>query len=428
MVMQAINYGDGIIINTNVDNINNVIAGITDSSFNNPYMINVGSGTFSPWSFQGKTNITVAGSGINSTIVKCSQGAGNRINMDGLGNSIQSMRVDYLDNPSGNMSSPNSAVGKQVLSGQARVQDVDIWVSADDNHTGPRYGLDAQNGGFDGALWGWELDNVNIYTNSYGVAGAGGQFTMHGGRIQLLPDGNSDQPLIGVEHISNGRMYFYGTRITTGYNFARPQRATAPVIGVHVPASNDGPSTRIHLYGCQGFARNEHVGNTGKTRCVLAENGWVRTYGCEFQAEDDDSGQTITYEGVWGTANEPASGEGGKFELWNSRGNALNSFGQDNVGLTPAIIAAHSMGRYEGAVQYLDSSGGAFTLELYAGDFFGERINFINAGPNPVTLDSKAGNEIVDGVVSAQTYVIPGNSVVQLYKRDSTSWYVLNKT
>lgn len=378
--------------------VSTALAAITDNSVDNPYHLKLLPGDHGHFTM--KPYIQIDGTGKDNTFIETSWGS-----------------VIYMASNSGisNASilfSGNSG-GATVGGALRRSSSIDAFVLRDIKFD--IYGLAGAGAARYAVYEGtgtvkMDCYNVHVKTESGGFACGYGEKRFHDCDVFLV-GANVGLPHIGLHDLVGTRIDWYGGRICTGYQYANPTGCEdEDIICVYIAADAVGPS-RTHLYNATLFARNVDANLGVKVNCIRAENGWVRAFGCMGQTELETNANSNTSKAVhavYRTADEPATGQGGKIEAFGCR--FSNASGNIQGGLMHNIsrldnshdgeILTHPG---EGGLYLCDATAGAFTLQPNSNVNcpYGEEYAFkkVDASANAVTITPTNGKTI-DGAAS----------------------------
>lgn len=393
------------------------IDSIIDSTATNGYVVYVLPGVYDAFSFDGKTGITVRGSG-DSTVINTYSGKPNAVLIHSTDCTLEDMRIKYNDDRG--FAFVQGAIRRDGSVERFAARNISIEVEASAIATAQRYGIYVEYITNSRSRW----DNITIVTNCSGIYAPSGWNDWRGCNVWLVGD---DCPLTryGVIQEAGGRNYFYACRITTGYGETNPEH-TQDQYCVFVPAENTG-AVRIHLYNCEMFSANTHA-TPGTLRCIKAENGWVRVFGGMYQAENQNTTPAYTehaFEGAWRTASEPVSGLGGKIEVYGARytGHAGNIIGGSSTPITylDTTNDGDNVPKFDARYIICDPSAGAFTLDFVSGVNVSQNNSIYTVknidSTNAVTLDFGGGT--IDG---AATLSVPAGAVKHVLQYEVDKW------
>lgn len=398
------------------------MASITDNAVDNPYQILLLPGVYTGWG-DSKQYVDVIGSGRNSTVIETSFTDYIRINSySELANfKIQHSSVFGSATVRGAVEKVSSnSVTEAVLR--------NIEIDVDDSiqgHTQPKYAISFGGG-------------VNLTAYNLKIRTAGGGIRLNSGNSRFH---NCDiyfdyedigLPRYGIIMENGNRLDWYGGRIGTGYYY--DQDVIEPdedIIGLYIPATNTSGNCRAEIHDAEMFARNADANLSTKVHAVRADNGWVRMYGCYVQTELGDNTNSNTSKSihaVYGTADEPATGDGGRVETYGCRVRSMYGFVHGGAGIQGPTYydVSHNnniIQRYEG-LAVCDATSGAFTLKLPTDEpaTEGHEVEFYksDASANAITIDGN-GNTIN----GAATHVLSSQYDKVRLRRTKDGWIIL---
>lgn len=205
--------------------------------------------------------------------------------------------------------------------------------------------------------------------------------------------GRTDMHVVyGTNSGASGRVWMHDCWLGTGYTYANPDKAGIEVSLIKIPSNMT--EKRVELYGCHGFSRNEDL--TSDVSCIDVEGGWVRMFGCFFQAEQPGV-VPVSVKTTFGTATQSGSGNlRGLIEMYGVRTNKIaGAVASDSwVGF---IEASCDIRNYRHGHFQVDTQAGDVTLTiLSASGYPGVKLTFTHAsGSNTLTISPTSGN--IDG-------------------------------
>jgi hypothetical protein len=377
--------------------IRDAITSISENSPENPFQVLVLPGVYG--GFDSKPYVDVVGAGIKSTILETSGGSGDYIRL-GSNTSLGNCGVVYRGTAAADL--VRGAIEAQGGQNPTEIvlKDIEIDVSGISGATAAKYAINFNS---QAKVTAW---NLRIATESGGLRLGDGQSRWHNCDIYLK--GTSvGLPHYGVRIDGGNRFDFYGGRIGTGYYYdADLLDPDQDVIGLFIPAANNGGNTRAEVHGAEMFARNITPAAGVKVNAVRAENGWARLYGCFCQCEitpDTNGNASKSLYAAYRSPAQPPDGTGGKIEAYGCRVRSAEGYVIGGPGIQGSFTYDASnddtlIQRYENLC-VCDASAGTFTLKLGIDDppTDGDEHVFkrIDASPNVVIIDGNGS--LIDG-------------------------------
>lgn len=404
-----------------------------------PVVVQLGPGTFeaSLFKFDGFNDVIIRGMG-RATVIQATPSAQgsvgdfwpNSVNFSNCVRcGIENLRVVLTDDTSGE---PVGAIARASNTGLT-----ECWLSRVDIEVGE---MDAasRTGNTD-FLWAIDylpgvdkpdarfaliVRECNIISSCGGVRPGEGQWHFHDCNIWYGASANADTPhLIGVDHTRGGRWYFWGGKITTGYDTTDPS-TPANVYGIRCNQSTSGGRAFVH--NAVIFARND-AASPGTTRAVYMNGAtsdpWIRMVSCYLQAELNVAHGFKDNEAVDTDWDPATDGNGGnRLELYGCRvagirGNVLGPDGGKVLSADQSMSSHWLMGD-----TLIDTTAGDVTVTMHTNDPVSNESGYIKnyKGTNNAIIAVGAGdylNQTVDGTLT----VPPGRAVrVKCYDRDGS--------
>lgn len=389
--------------------VQSAIDAITDSAFDNPYLITVEPGyDYGSFTTGNKTDITIVGA-YRATQFSVGSGIGI-IDLSGVRNSLWNVQVNYNEDsnaPGTEISAVDTALGQssEIIIGNCYF-DIDMpWAS----RTVPVWAIGTNQFRGSGENWGIKVYNSTIYTESCGIKPGWASGEYYNTHIQMI----GGAVPTGIDHVGFkseqlGREYLFNTRLTTDYTSPNIDDPGANLYGIWCAHTGGNSNNRINVKGIEGIIRNDNAsaGNTSyiKMDPSVDENVECRLEGFHGQCEG---------QGVLNLIETDYSYSGGSIvpgrvilidKQFNSNCPNSNITGMrffiDDTWDTAAI---HARDIKPGGLWYCDSTGGAFGL------IFPE-INQQLTSPI-VIVNGPAGNNITLTTAGSSTFTTVGGAI-----------------
>jgi hypothetical protein len=291
-------------------------------------------------------------------------------------------------------------------------------------------------GGWDteqsGTIYACICERVDIISESCGLRSSDGEWHYHDCNIFFGASQNTDTPLmIGLDWMRGGRTYWWGGKITTGYDQKDPI-SDAAVYGVRCNQSTAGG--RLNLFNTIIFARSEKTTATyPKVRAVYM-NGtlsdpWIRITGSYLQAESLNNGDEPAVETDWDPVTDANGGNrlqvDNNIRISGCDGNVLGNDGQVFVTASVTLTSNYN------ANYWVDSTSGAVNLTLHSNWPINNDTSNIKhyAGSNTVTLLTNAAEaDKLNGVTDGSMIIPLGGSLAVRGAGDDGSGNILFET
>ncbi len=294
--IQNLTFGRTVFVGagSGIATIQDALDSILDAAADKEYTIQVLPGTYARFDTTGKDYITIRGSG-NSTVIEVSAQITNQIFLKGYRIGFKDCRVVYTENGNA-LTAEGYAVGFGTFA-ELQIENIEVDIKLDNSaRTATIYAF----GG--GASKG--LGTIN--TNTYGGTIRGCTIVSDGSGFKLGSDSTLDfydnniflttrqgaNAPDGIDHIglnviSNGRLFWFSGRISSGYAFLNVDDAGGNTYGIYI--SSTGSNCRLNVHDIRGIIRNDNASPGAvaflRVPSTVAANCECRLYGFNGAAE-----------------------------------------------------------------------------------------------------------------------------------------------
>lgn len=411
---------------------------------NDPFVIKVGRGNFARFKLDDVSGVHVVGAGKGLTHFATSPSAQgsdgdfwpSSINFsnsrwcglhgfttnftdDGTQNAAQQAAIQRAGN-TGTYSTYDGLIECYMTDLEIRIGELDTGRTANANFV---LGIGYLPGNTDSTTnFACTVRNVDIISSSCGITSSDGEWHFHDCNVWYGASANTDTPLnIGFNWARGGRSYWWGGKITTGYNALNPV-SDAAVYGIRCIDANAGG--RFFIHDAVIFARSNKATSPPTTRAIYMNGSlsdpWIRIEaGCYLQAETQASTDNPAIETDWTLGTPGPTTTGNRLEVREGNriagmlGNILGPAGRKTI-TNDYDFASHQI---EGD-NYVDTTSNSVTLTMNshaAVDNTKGRIKHV-AGSNTCTI-AVASGDYLDGTLNG-TLVVPAGGSVLMTQRE----------